>query len=112
MISHPVLVGFYSDKETIIQTDACKDELGCCLLQDNKSVYFASRIMTDSVCNYSQIEGEFLGIVFATQKFYNYIYGSNLIILTDHKPLTSIMRKNIHKIASSRLQRLKIGLPK
>lgn len=62
------------------------------------------------VNNFAQIEKELLSIVFATKKFHNFIYGRNVIILTDHnKQLVSLLNKNICDIASSRLQKMKIS---
>lgn len=60
----------------------------------------------------AQIEKELLSIVFATQKFHNYIYGKRINVTTDHKPLISILNKKISEILSTRLQRMRIKLLK
>jgi len=52
-------------KPVVVQTDACALGLGAVLLQDGKPVIFASRTLTMVESRYSQIEREFLGIVFA-----------------------------------------------
>lgn len=60
----------------------------------------------------AQIEKELLSILFATQKFHYYIYGREINVNTDHKPLISIMNKTISEIPSTRLQRMRIKLLK
>lgn len=103
---------FDETKQITIHTDASKNGLGCCMLQEGRPVYFASRSLTPTEQNYAQIEIEFLGIIFAVNKFHHFIYGRNTKVLTDHKPLVSIMKKNLADIASTRLQRLKFKLLK
>ncbi|KAJ3655671.1 hypothetical protein Zmor_014792 [Zophobas morio] len=106
----PVLTNFDDKKEITIHTDASKSGLGCCLLQEGRPVSFASRSMTTVEQNYAQIEKEFLAMAFAVKKFHNYIYGKQVTICTDHKPLVSIMNKKIADIISPRLQRIKLKL--
>lgn len=108
----PILQNFNSKLPIVIQCDASKDGLGCCLMQNGKPVSFASRSLTPAEQNFSQIEKELLSVVWATRKFHYYIYGQKCIILNDHKPLESLLKKNIHDIPSPRLQRLKLKLLK
>lgn len=108
----PTLKVFDVNKEVSIETDASKYGLGCCLMQDGKPIYFASRSLSDTEVRYSQIEKEFLAVVFACNKFHYYIYGRRVIVKTDHKPLVSIMQKDISAIPSPRLQRMKLRLSK
>lgn len=55
---------------------------------------------------------ELKSILFAANKLHYYIYGREIEVLTDHKPLVSIMSKNICNVLSNRLQRIKIKLLK
>lgn len=107
----PVLKNFDETKSIVIQTDASKSALGSCLLQGNP-VCFASKSLTPTECMYSQIEKEFLSILFSCKKFHTYIYGRKVKVITDHKPLVSIMKKPISDIPSARLQRIKLKLMK
>ena len=59
--------------------------------------------MTDTEKRYAQIEKEMLTIVFATQRFHHYIYGIDVTVHSDHKPLESIQHKELNKV-SPRLQ--------
>lgn len=108
----PVLGIFDSSKPITIQADSSKDGLGCCLLQNDQPIAYSSRSLTSAEKNYAQIEKEFLSILFAANKFHYYIYGREVEVLTDHKPLVSIMNKNICNVLSNRLQRIKIKLLK
>ncbi|XP_046407531.1 uncharacterized protein K02A2.6-like [Ischnura elegans] len=108
----PILSNDVKDKPLAIQCDASKDGLGCCLLSENRPVSFASCALTETQKSYSQIEKEFLSVIFATSKFHYYIYGRPVVIYTDHKPLVSIMKMNIAKIGSPRLKRMRIKLLK
>lgn len=109
--SNPVLKYFDVTKPTVIQCDASSTGLGACLLQENHPIAYASRSLTTSEKNYSQIEKELLAICFATQKFNHYIYGRRVQVQSDHKPLEMITRKPLHK-ASPRLQQMLLRLMK
>lgn len=112
LTSAPVLKIFDNTSECTIQCDASKDGLGYCLLQNGKPVAYGSKSLTDAQKNYGQIEKEFLAILAACHKFHHYIYGRNMIVQTDHKPLVAIIDKNLHEINSVRLQRIRIKLLK
>ncbi|KAK3931703.1 Transposon Tf2-8 polyprotein [Frankliniella fusca] len=113
----PSLVPFNPNKKSIMQCDASKSGLECCLFQDYgegqlKLIACASRKLNEAEVNYSQSEKELLSICFATKKFHEMIYGSHVVVETDHKPLIPIMKKAICKIGSVRLQRLRLKLLK
>ena len=72
-----------------------------------KPIAFASRTLSVSEQNYSQIDKEALAIIYAIQKFHKYLYGRKFVLITDHKPLTSILgpKKSVSAVAATRLQR-------
>ena len=83
----------------MIETDASKDGLGACLLQEGHPVAYASRSLTASEQNYAQIEKELMGIVFACEKFHQYVYGLPVKIVTGHKTLESLTKKNLNQVS-------------
>jgi hypothetical protein len=107
----PVLQYFDVNKETTLQTDASKSGLGAVLLQDGHPIAYASKALSETEQNYPQIDKELLAIVFGCEKFHGYVYGRPINIQTDHNPLVSIVKKELHK-ASPRLQRLLLRLLK
>jgi len=61
---------------------------------------------------YSVTEKEALLVYWYTKKLFQYLYGNNFVIKTDHKPLLGILSENkgIPTMASARLQRASIFL--
>jgi hypothetical protein len=56
-------------------------------MQDGHPITYASRSLTQTECSYAQIEKELLAIVFAMERFENYIYSRHVTVESDHKPL-------------------------
>ena len=71
---------------------------------------YSSRVMTQTEQNYGQIKKELLAIVYACDKFDQYIFGkSNVIVQSDHKPLETTFKKPNHSSAK-RLQSMRLRL--
>ena len=72
-----------------------------------KAVHHISRSLTQAENNYSQIEKEGLGLIFAVQHFPKMLFGRRFTLHTDHKPLLSIFgsKKGIPVYTANRLQR-------
>ena len=79
------------------------------MLQEGRPVTLASRSLSRAEKNYVALELECLAIVFACQKFDQYIYGKKVRVETDHKLLETITRKSI-LAAPRRLQRMLLTL--
>ena len=77
-----------------------------------RPIAFASRTLTDSEKNYSQIHKEALSIIFGVSKFHKYLYGRKFTLITDHKSLTTILgpKKGVPTMAAARLQRWAVTL--
>ena len=84
--------------------------LGAALKQNGQPVAFASRTLSRTERQYAQIEKECLAIVFACDKFSQYIAGRDrTTVESDHKPLEFIFQKSVLS-APCRLQRMLLRL--
>lgn len=108
--SAPVLALYDACAPVTVSVDASSVALGAVLLQRGRPVEYASRTLTDTQSRYAQIEKELLAIVFACEKYHQYIYGkTNIVIETDHKPLENIFKKPLQSVPA-RLQRMLLRL--
>ena len=85
--------------------------MGACLIQEGHPVVYASRSLTVAEQHYAQIEKELLAIVFACERFNQFIYGKQVTVESDHKPLEAIITKPLSQ-APPRIQCLLIRLQK
>ena len=72
-----------------------------------RPIAYASRTLSTPERNYAQVEKEALSLVFGVKKFHSYLYGQKFTLVTDHKPLTTILgpKNNVPPLAAARLQR-------
>ena len=113
MISQPPVLQYYDlDEQVVLETDAGDYGLGAVLLQNGRPVAFASHMLTQAERRYLQIEKEFLAVVFGCTRFDHYLHGrAKIKVLTDHKPLETILAKSINTAPKS-LQRMMLRLRK
>ena len=98
LIKAPVLAFYDPQKETVLMTDASKQAIGNVLLQKQddgqlKPVSYASRALTPTESRYAAIELESLGVTWSCEKHRNLLIGKPFHIVTDHKPLISLLGK-------------------
>ena len=99
-------------EEVTIQCDASEKGLGATLMQNGQPIAFASRALSNIEQAYAQIEKECMSILFACERFDQYLHGRDLVtVTTDHKPLVPIFAKPIFG-APKRLQRMLLRLQK
>lgn len=111
LVASPILKLPNFNESFVLQTDASEGGVGSVLFQyegDKKMpIAYASRKLKKNELNYSTIEKECLGIVWAVQKFSRYLYGREFCLETDHQPLTYL---NTSKVANARLMRWALSL--
>ena len=108
----PVLVHFDAKLPLRLAGDASAYGVGAVIshvMPDGSEhpIAFASHTLSPSERNYSQVEKEALSLIFGVRKFHQYLYGRHFTIVTDHKPLTTILgpKQGIPALAAARMQR-------
>ena len=126
-VSNDVKLQFYdAHKPLYIKVDMSKKGIGAVMLQEDTNVKndtksgseiptnlrpisHASKTLSTTESNYSNIECELLGLLFEITHFKHFTYGRLVHIITDHKPLVSLFRKSLVGL-SPRLTRMLIQL--
>ncbi|EGT31788.1 hypothetical protein CAEBREN_31619 [Caenorhabditis brenneri] len=103
LTSKPVLCYPDYNKEFHCYTDASGVAQGAVLMQTKpgdeskmQAIAYASRTLSQPETRRAAIHNELGGIIFALRAFKVYIYGSKVVIHTDHRPLIFLMKR--HKV--------------
>ncbi|KAL6737984.1 hypothetical protein Aduo_011585 [Ancylostoma duodenale] len=83
----------------VIHTDASGQGIGAVLSQEGKDgylhpIYFASKRLSKAERNYHITDTEALAVVFALRKFHFFVYGTEVVVKTDHLPLTALFKRS------------------
>ena len=72
-----------------------------------RPIAYASRTLTNAEKNHPETEREALSLVYEIRKFHQYLYRRKFVLVTDHKPLTTLLgpKKSIPPLAAAQLQR-------
>ena len=104
LTSSDLLVHFNTELDLLLMCDASSYGIGAVLAHrmpdgSERPIGYASRSLSKSQRNYSQIEREALALVFGVQHFHSYLIGHHFELVTDHQPLLSLLHE--HKATSS-----------
>ena len=66
--------------------------------------------MTETECQYAQIDKEVLAVTWACKKFANYIVCKRILIETDHKPLVPILNNKDLDTLPPRMLRFRLRM--
>ena len=58
---------------------------------EERPVAYASRTLTETERGYGKIEKEALSLVYGVKKYHQYLCGRKFLLVTDHKPLLTIL---------------------
>ena len=92
LVSAEVLCHYNSTLPLGLACDASVVDIGAVIFHtlsdgSEKPIAYASRTLSKSEGNYSQIEKEALGIIFGLKKFHQYLYSRTFTLVTEYKPL-------------------------
>ena len=98
IVRAPILANYNPRKQTVPQTDASIEGLSACLLQDEKPVYFTSKVLCEAQRGYVVIKIESLVVARAMENFHHFLYTGHIILETDQKPLEAILSKSLNQV--------------
>lgn len=94
LLSDRVLMPYSESLPLILATDASPVGISAILSHQTpageRPIAYASRTLSKSELNYSQLHKEATAIFWAVRKFFNYCYGREFTLITDNKPLALI----------------------
>ena len=112
LASYKVLVHYDPSLPIKLDCDASAYGVGAVLSHvfpdgTERPISYASRTLTKSEKGYPQLEKEALSLIFGVKKFHLFLYGRQFVLVTDHKPLTTILglKRGLPALAAARLQR-------
>ncbi|KAK2725781.1 hypothetical protein QYM36_000313 [Artemia franciscana] len=84
-----------TSEDVVLKVDALQHGLGATLTCDSGICAFVSRSLSSAKQKYSQIEKEAQAIAFACKHFHQCVCGRPVKVLSNHKPLESILSQGI-----------------
>ena len=95
LTSAPVLAHPDYEGPFVVCTDASSKAVGAVLSQADENgrdhpIHYASRALSSAESNYSAIEREALGVVFALKKFRHYLTSNRFKLYADHQALNYV----------------------
>ena len=98
----PILAFPNLEKKFYVYTDASDIAVGAVLVQEQEdgphAIHYISSALTPTQGRWPIIEREAWAIIHAVRKFKPYLFGTEFIIRTDHKPLEYLFRSEIKNV--------------
>nr|GEY30910.1 retrotransposon protein, putative, Ty3-gypsy subclass [Tanacetum cinerariifolium] len=103
------LAGYYryGIKDFVVYCDASNQGLGRVLMQRGKEIAYASRQLKIHEKNYTTHDLELGAIVFSLKTWRHYLYGTKIVIYTDHKSLQHTFDQKELNMRQRRKERVK-----
>ncbi|XP_076886644.1 uncharacterized protein LOC143536581 [Bidens hawaiensis] len=102
LVQAPILQPPDWTKPFEIMCDASDTTIGAVLGQRNDKkpvvIYYASKMLTEAQLNYTITEKELLAVVYTLDKFRSYIWGSKVVVYSDHSAVRYLMEKKDAKL--------------
>ena len=111
LLNSRTLVHYNESLPLVLSCDASSYGAGAVLSHvingKHQPIAFSSCTLTEAQRNYSQLEKEAFSIIFGLKRFHQYLCGNSFTILTDHRPLLTLLGPHCSVPAhtASRLQR-------
>ncbi|XP_073151826.1 uncharacterized protein [Henckelia pumila] len=95
LITAPVLRMPDFCQEFVVECDASGQGVGAVLIQEGKPIAYYSKALADKALTKSAYERELMALVLAIQHWSHYLLGRKFVVVTDHKPLRSLLQQRI-----------------
>lgn len=111
LCSDRVLIPFNPAIPIVLTTDASPTGIAVVLSHITEGmerpIAYATRSLTASERNYSQLDREAFALIFVVIHFCNYLYGTHFELVTDNEPISRIFhhKKSLPQMTSARLLR-------
>ena len=95
MSTTPVLALPDFNKVFILETDASQNGIGVVIMQEGRPIAYLSKTLPPRKVGLSTYEKELWALIYAVDKWRNYLCGHHFIIKTDHQSLKFLLEQRV-----------------